>query len=169
MPVPQDPEQTIYVWVDALINYITVLGYPGKMEGWPADVHVVGKDIIRYVPHSTLTSNCRHCRSNEVNKAEAQVPRHPLARTTHVRLPPPSATRPRSCTLDNGPLQNVQIARKRRRSPCVDGYVGSGRSEVVSDAIGRRASCRCWHVPPSRTRLSTESTELMRKTTHRTS
>lgn len=49
VPVPSDPEQTIYVWVDALINYITVLGYPGEIKGWPADVHVVGKDIIRYV------------------------------------------------------------------------------------------------------------------------
>jgi len=48
VPVPGDPEQTIYVWVDALINYITVLGYPESLEGWPADVHVVGKDIVRY-------------------------------------------------------------------------------------------------------------------------
>lgn len=51
--VPGDPEHTIYVWVDALTNYLTVLGYPfegtGEAEGWPADVHVVGKDIIRYV------------------------------------------------------------------------------------------------------------------------
>lgn len=51
VPVPNDPEQTIYVWVDALINYITVLGYPGEMDGrgWPADVQVVGKDIIKQV------------------------------------------------------------------------------------------------------------------------
>ncbi len=49
VPVPCDPEQTIYVWVDALINYITVLGYPESLNGWPVDVHVVGKDIIRCV------------------------------------------------------------------------------------------------------------------------
>ena len=49
MPVPGDAEQTIYVWVDALVNYATVVGFPGEMDGWPADVHVVGKDIIRYV------------------------------------------------------------------------------------------------------------------------
>ncbi|KAK4687827.1 methionyl-tRNA synthetase, partial [Tremellales sp. Uapishka_1] len=48
VPVPDDPEQTIYVWVDALINYLTVLGYPRKTEGWPADIQVVGKDIIRF-------------------------------------------------------------------------------------------------------------------------
>ena len=47
VPVPVDPEQTIYVWVDALINYLTVLGYPEKISGWPVDVHIVGKDIIR--------------------------------------------------------------------------------------------------------------------------
>jgi len=48
VPVPGDPEQTIYVWVDALINYITVLGYPASLNGWPADVHVVGKDIVKF-------------------------------------------------------------------------------------------------------------------------
>ncbi|KAI1135092.1 tRNA synthetases class I (M)-domain-containing protein [Hypoxylon sp. FL0543] len=52
--VPDDPSQTIYVWVDALINYITVAGYPvwapgsEHEKGWPADVHVVGKDIVRF-------------------------------------------------------------------------------------------------------------------------
>lgn len=49
VPVPGDPDQTVYVWVDALINYITVLGYPQHLHGWPVDVHVVGKDIIRWV------------------------------------------------------------------------------------------------------------------------
>jgi methionyl-tRNA synthetase len=53
IPVPNDPSQTIYVWVDALINYITKAGYPwAKGEehllGWPADVQVVGKDITRF-------------------------------------------------------------------------------------------------------------------------
>ncbi|KAL7625678.1 methionyl-tRNA synthetase [Parahypoxylon ruwenzoriense] len=54
IPVPDDLTQTIYVWVDALINYITVAGYPmwppgsEHAQGWPADVHVVGKDIVRF-------------------------------------------------------------------------------------------------------------------------
>ena len=56
VPVPGDPEQTVYVWVDALINYISVLGYPKSTDGWPVDVHVVGKDIIRFVV-SVLDSN----------------------------------------------------------------------------------------------------------------
>lgn len=51
VPVPNDPDQVMYVWIDALANYITVLGYPDK-EGWhqywPADVQVIGKDILRF-------------------------------------------------------------------------------------------------------------------------
>ena len=51
--VPNDESQTIYVWLDALINYITKAGYPwapGKETagGWPADVQVIGKDIVRF-------------------------------------------------------------------------------------------------------------------------
>lgn len=51
IPVPGDPEQVMYVWVDALSNYITVLGYPDNdewQEYWPADVQVIGKDILRF-------------------------------------------------------------------------------------------------------------------------
>lgn len=52
IPVPGDETQTIYVWLDALVNYLTRAGYPfvpGQESrlGWPADVHVVGKDIVR--------------------------------------------------------------------------------------------------------------------------
>ena len=49
--VPDDPDQVMYVWVDALSNYLTVLGYPDRPEWreyWPADVQVVGKDILRF-------------------------------------------------------------------------------------------------------------------------
>ena len=51
--VPGDPKHVIYVWVDALSNYITALGYRSDDESlfnkyWPADVHVVGKDIVRF-------------------------------------------------------------------------------------------------------------------------
>ena len=52
IPVPFDPEQTIYVWFDALLNYITAVGYGtdrSRFETiWPADVHVIGKDITRF-------------------------------------------------------------------------------------------------------------------------
>ena len=50
--MPNDPSQIIYVWLDALVNYLTVAGYPNDMAKfkklWPADVHVVGKDILRF-------------------------------------------------------------------------------------------------------------------------
>ncbi len=52
IPVPDDPEHTIYVWFDALHNYVTGAGYGWKPERfekfWPADVHLIGKDILRF-------------------------------------------------------------------------------------------------------------------------
>lgn len=49
IPVPFDENHTIYVWFDALTNYLTAVGYPDSLnEFWPADVHVVGKDILRF-------------------------------------------------------------------------------------------------------------------------
>lgn len=53
IPVTFDPEQTVYVWVDALTNYISALGYKTDDESlfekyWPADLHLVGKEIFRF-------------------------------------------------------------------------------------------------------------------------
>ncbi len=53
IPVPDDSSQTIYVWYDALTNYISALGYGSEDESlfdkyWPANVHVIGKDIVRF-------------------------------------------------------------------------------------------------------------------------
>ncbi len=51
IPVPGDESQTMYVWADALTNYISALGYgvdQADMEFWPADVHLIGKDITRF-------------------------------------------------------------------------------------------------------------------------
>ncbi|MCL2173677.1 methionine--tRNA ligase [Candidatus Saccharibacteria bacterium] len=51
IPVPGDESQTMYVWIDALSNYITALGYPDDdwSKGfWPANVEVIGKDILRF-------------------------------------------------------------------------------------------------------------------------
>lgn len=51
IPVPGDTKQVMYVWFEALMNYITVLGYPEHKdfkEFWPAQVQVIGKDIIRF-------------------------------------------------------------------------------------------------------------------------
>lgn len=50
--VPGDPDHVMYVWLDALTNYITAVGYPDRSDPrwafWPADVHFVGKDIVRF-------------------------------------------------------------------------------------------------------------------------
>ncbi len=52
IPVPGAPGHVMYVWVDALTNYITALGFPDEKSPrwryWPADVHVIGKDIVRF-------------------------------------------------------------------------------------------------------------------------
>lgn len=53
IPVPSDPKHVIYVWIDALSNYITALGYGSDDDSlfkkyWPADVHLVGKEIVRF-------------------------------------------------------------------------------------------------------------------------
>ena len=52
IPVTFDPDHVIYVWIDALSNYITSLGYPDSLEKfnkyWPADLHLVGKEIVRF-------------------------------------------------------------------------------------------------------------------------
>ena len=53
IPVEFDPDHVVYVWIDALSNYITALGYlndePALMgKYWPADVHLIGKDILRF-------------------------------------------------------------------------------------------------------------------------
>ena len=53
MPVPWDPSQVIYVWIDALLNYYTALSYAREGEDlterfWPATVHLIGKDILKF-------------------------------------------------------------------------------------------------------------------------
>jgi methionyl-tRNA synthetase len=56
VPVPDDPKHVIYVWFDALANYITAIGYGSAHAGaqeafkkyWPADVHMIGKEIVRF-------------------------------------------------------------------------------------------------------------------------
>src|SRR6185437_1278766 len=53
VPVPGNPKHVMYVWLDALTNYLTAIGYPDTASDsfrtfWPADLHMVGKDIIRF-------------------------------------------------------------------------------------------------------------------------
>jgi len=51
--VPNDPKHVIYVWLDALVNYLSVLGFPNESSDlfrthWPGELHIVGKDILRF-------------------------------------------------------------------------------------------------------------------------
>jgi methionyl-tRNA synthetase len=52
LPVPGDPKHVMYVWIDALNNYVTACGFPNesapRWRFWPAEVHVIGKDIVRF-------------------------------------------------------------------------------------------------------------------------
>jgi methionyl-tRNA synthetase len=52
LPVPGDPKHVMYVWIDALNNYLTGCGFPDQADPrwryWPADVHIIGKDIVRF-------------------------------------------------------------------------------------------------------------------------
>ena len=52
IPVPGNPKHVMYVWVDALTNYLTATGFPDpdapRAKRWPADLHIIGKDIVRF-------------------------------------------------------------------------------------------------------------------------
>ncbi len=51
IPLPWDPDHTVYVWFDALLTYVSALGYPDDPafpDRWPADLHLIGKDITRF-------------------------------------------------------------------------------------------------------------------------
>ncbi|MHB8482224.1 MAG: methionine--tRNA ligase [Nitrospiria bacterium] len=50
IPVPNDPAHVIYVWLDALVNYLTATGYPDPSykDKWPPQLHIIGKDILRF-------------------------------------------------------------------------------------------------------------------------
>ncbi len=71
--VPFSPEHTTYVWFDALLNYITVPGYPADRKRfdalWPADVHFIGKDILRH--HAVYWPIMLHA----LGLSDAQMPR----------------------------------------------------------------------------------------------
>jgi len=65
IPVPGDPSHTMYVWFDALMVYLTGVGFPAdrRVLPWPPNIQVIGKDIVRYAPNicsASLISDERH-------------------------------------------------------------------------------------------------------------
>jgi len=85
IPVPDDPRHTIYVWFDALINYLT---FGKKIGCWPADLHIIGKDILRFhavywpamlksagyaLPKSILVHEFITLKGKKISKSEGNV------------------------------------------------------------------------------------------------
>ena len=96
VPVPDDDKHTIYVWFDALINYITAAGFPEEESEryktfWPADLHMVGKDILRF--HAVFW---------------------PAFLMAGDVAPPKPRLRPR--LVDERRAEDLQVARQRDRS-----------------------------------------------------
>jgi methionyl-tRNA synthetase len=86
IPVPGDDSQKIYVWFDALINYMTVAGYgsdDAKFSGWwPADLHLVGKDIIKFhcaLWPAMIMSAAKNDPSLLDEQGSAKLPKHVFA------------------------------------------------------------------------------------------
>jgi methionyl-tRNA synthetase len=58
IPMPNDPQQSIYVWIDALINYLSTVDTPEREHLWPCQVHVIGKDILWF--HAVIWPTMLH-------------------------------------------------------------------------------------------------------------
>jgi len=131
--VPDDPEHTIYVWVDALVNYLTAAGYPWKggeafEEGkvWPPNLQIVGKDIIRCVLFLYLFPTLA---DSLVKQLPCPLPsRHPSR-----PRPSPSQEHPHSRSLDDGQVQDVEESRERGEPVRGDETLGNGCDEDVFD------------------------------------
>lgn len=104
--VPGDPSHTIYVWLDALSSYIAAIGFPWsgvagrRLSGWPADIHIVGKDILRCVILRQLATSYPEDR---------QVSRYLLACVPHGLRSTFTTRNFMSCTLDHEQTEDVQI------------------------------------------------------------
>src|SRR5947209_17255903 len=98
IPVPDDTKHVIYVWLDALVNYCTAVGFGGKdpedlkkfEHYWPADVHMMGKEIIRFhcvywpaflmaaelpLPQSVIAHGWLLCEENKMSKSRGNIVR----------------------------------------------------------------------------------------------
>lgn len=127
--VPEDESQTIYVWLDALVNYITKAGYPfppGQEHagGWPADCQVIGKDIVRYV-YSCSPFPCL------IADAFTQLPLYILACLSHGARSPFALSHSHSRTLDIIAAKDVEIHWQRREPVLRPRPVRDRRNEIL--------------------------------------
>lgn len=121
IPVPNDPKHTIYVWIDALTCYLSAVDYPwtatsgkGHSVGWPPDVQVIGKDILRYV--FTLESFYA-CILTLGRPLLLQFPRHLFPCDAKSARSAAFTHAPHALSLDSRTHEDVQISRKCCR-PC---------------------------------------------------
>jgi methionyl-tRNA synthetase len=127
--IPSNPKHVIYVWIDALSNYITALGYGSEDDSkyanyWPADVHLVGKEIVRFhtiywpimlmaldlpLPKKVFAHGWLLMKDGKMSKSKGNVV-DPLAFVVgrpERPLPPPAAARP---DLPRQPLLHLPVA-----------------------------------------------------------
>ena len=130
LPVPGDPKHVMYVWIDALNNYLTATGFPDESSPlrhyWPADVHVIGKDIVRfhtvYWPAFLMSAGlpCRSASSATAScSTAARRCRSPSA-TSSTRSRSPTLTASTSCATSScARCRSARTAtiRTRRSSP----------------------------------------------------
>lgn len=124
--VPDDPTQTVYVWFDALLVYLSGIGYPDKQAVWPPDVQVIGKDIVRFV------SFCR--RQASLVDIGIQFSCSLLTFHPTCSWPPHAKNTSLTCTLDCEPEKDVQIPWERHRSSGSDEGLWCRRCAVLPRA-----------------------------------
>ena len=134
VPVPGDEKHVMYVWVDALTNYITAAGYPDtsaeNWKFWPANVHIIGKDIVRFhaVYWPAFLMSAGH-------------------RTAEARLRPWLPVQPRR--------EDVEVARQRRRP------VRRWSSITASTRCATSSCARCRSARTAATAMRRSSTAPM--------
>ena len=140
IPVPGDPKHVMYVWVDALTNYITGVGFPDDDSAtfkryWPADLHVIGKDIVRF--HAVYWPAF-------LMSAGIALPQ--------ARLRPRLPVQPRREDVEVGRQRGRPVRagrRLRRRSSCAISSCARCRSARTATTATRRSSTASTPISPT--------------------
>ena len=167
IPVPFDPKHTMYVWVDALSNYISALGFGNDAYNdydkfWPADLHMVGKEILRFhtilwpamlmaldlpLPkrvfgHGWLLLDGGKMSKSKGNVVDPVVLCRPLQRGRHPLLPAAGdPLRQRRHLLQRGPHQPHQLRPGQRPGQPAQPHRGHG-GKILRRHGARRAAER---------------------------
>lgn len=154
IPVPGDESQRIYVWIDALVNYITSAGYPSLNQYWPA-THLIGKDIIRFhciywpalliaakqcLPEQVVVHGHWLCEGSKMSKSKGNVV-DPLAMIEQYGIDPLRFFLCENSVL-NGDNNFSEVSLQRSRDQLVDKYANlvmrcCGKKFSIERALGR--------------------------------